>query len=81
MLCARKDLHAEFFALSIHCRVKKPLKRPRGRPSLSRVRIQVTMSPETRDALAELAQAGNMTQGECIEEALMQWIKRRNKAK
>jgi hypothetical protein len=33
-----------------------------------------------RATLAGIAQLENMTQGECIEEALTQWVKRRKKA-
>ena len=44
---------------------------------MSKVRIQVTLSPEMRNTLAAIAQAQNKTQGECIEEALAQWIKRK----
>jgi hypothetical protein len=32
-----------------------------------------------RNTLATIAQAQNKTQGECIEEALAQWIKRKKR--
>jgi hypothetical protein len=59
--------------------VKEPRKRPLGRPQLSRVRIQITLKPQIRDALAQTAQAENMTQSECVEEALTLWFKRRKR--
>jgi hypothetical protein len=59
--------------------VKKVEKRPRGRPALSKTRVQLTLRPEIRDALAQIAQKENMTQSECVEEALLVWIKRKTK--
>jgi predicted HicB family RNase H-like nuclease len=58
---------------------KKPEKRPMGRPPLRKVRLQLKMRVEVREALAQAAQEQNMTMSDCVEEALTQWFKRRGK--
>jgi hypothetical protein len=50
--------------------------RRRGRQALHRVRIQLTLSPQIRDALEQVAQTTNITQSQCVEAALTDWIKR-----
>jgi hypothetical protein len=51
----------------------------RGRPALHRVRIQLTLSPEIRDALEQVSQTTNITQSQCVEAALTDWIKRQTR--
>lgn len=58
---------------------KKPEKRPMGRPALRKVRLQLKMRVEIREALAHAAQEENLSLSDCVEEALTQWFKRRRK--
>jgi hypothetical protein len=51
----------------------------RGRPALHRVRIQLTLSPQIRDALEQVSQTTNITQSQCVEAALTDWIKRQTR--
>src|SRR5215469_15324972 len=53
--------------------------RRRGRPTLHRVRIQLTLSPQIRDALEQVSQTTNITQSQCVEAALTDWIKRQTR--
>src|SRR5215472_7770250 len=53
--------------------------RRRGRQALHRVRIQLTLSPPIRDALEQVSQTTNITQSQCVEAALTDWIKRQTR--
>ena len=53
--------------------------RRRGRPALHRVRIQLTLSPQIRDALEQVSQTTNITQSQCVEAALTDWFKRQTR--
>ena len=56
-------------------------KRPRGRPTTGRRRIQLKLKPEVFAALAEAAEAEDTTKSEYVETAITERIKRRRKAR
>ena len=50
-----------------------------GRPALRKVRLQLKMRVEIREALTHAAQEENLSLSDCVEDALVQWFKRRRK--
>jgi len=63
----------------MHLAMNTDKERRRGRPALHRVRIQLTLSPQIRDALEQVSQTTNITQSQCVEAALTDWFKRQTR--
>jgi uncharacterized protein (DUF1778 family) len=55
---------------------KKTEKRSLGKPVLRKVRIQLKMRTDIREALDQAAREKNMSLSDCVDQALTQWFKR-----